>query len=306
MKSVLRLLAILFIFFVQSGALSAAPAHHSRHSEFRVSEGLRARVDFWIDIFARYGKHQMVIHHRHYPQAIFGVLDLRQAAQEMGPVQLDLYRKKQEKALVARIERVLTMLAEGGQPTDPFEQHVQSVMRLIPGGPGKYREAIKEELVRSQTGIREKYAEAIRRASRYMHILERIFVRDYGLPMELTRLPFIESSFDYQAYSSVGAAGIWQFMRATGRKYMTINNVVDERRDVIASTRAAARYLQNAYNALGSWPLAVTSYNHGVVGVARKVRRLGTSNITEIIEHPRERLFGFASSNFYPEFLAAL
>lgn len=306
MNFFLRLLAITAFCLCLCADLSAAPSVRQRQAEFRVPEGLRGRVDFWIDVFARYGKNQVVIHHRNYPQAVFGVLDLRQAAQDMGPVQLSVYKKKREKELIAQVEGVLTGLAGGRSPDSAFERHVQTAMRLVPGGPGKYREAVKEGLVRSQTGIREKYAEAVRRSGRYMHILERIFVRDYGLPVELTRLPFIESSFDYQAYSSVGAAGIWQFMRSTGRKYMTINNVVDERRDVIASTRAAARYLQHAYNSLGSWPLAITSYNHGVAGVARKVRQLGTSNIVELVEHPRERLFGFASSNFYPEFLAAL
>jgi len=127
------------------------------------------------------------------------------------------------------------------------------------------------------------------------------------LPKELTRLPFIESSFDYTAYSSVGAAGIWQFMPRTARSHrMLVGRYVDERRDPVKATRGAAEYLRLAYQELGSWPLAITSYNHGVGGVRSKVRAAGTSNIAEIIEHPSERFFGFASTNFYPEFLAAV
>ena len=82
---------------------------------------------------------------------------------------------------------------------------------------------------------------------------------------------------------------------------------VDERRDPIAATRAAARYLQHAYEELGTWPLAVTSYNHGIAGVAKKARAYGTSDIVVLAEgFFKERPFGFASTNFYPEFLAAL
>jgi membrane-bound lytic murein transglycosylase D len=85
-----------------------------------------------------------------------------------------------------------------------------------------------------------------------------------------------------------------------------VGRYVDERRDPVKATRGAAEYLRIAYQELGSWPLAITSYNHGVGGVRSKVRAAGTSNIAEIIEHPSERFLGFASTNFYPEFLAAV
>jgi membrane-bound lytic murein transglycosylase D len=130
--------------------------------------------------------------------------------------------------------------------------------------------------------------------------------RERNLPVELTNMPFIESSFDYKAYSSVGAAGLWQFMRRTGLQYLRINSLIDERRDPVEATKAAARYLSEAYAKLGNWPLAITSYNHGVYGVARKVREAGTSNLVDLIEDPQKRWFGFASTNFYPEFLAAI
>ena len=87
---------------------------------------------------------------------------------------------------------------------------------------------------------------------------------------------------------------------------MLVGRYVDERRDPVKATRGAAEYLRIAYQELGSWPLAITSYNHGVGGVRSKVRAAGTSNLAEIIEHPSERFFGFASTNFYPEFLAAV
>jgi membrane-bound lytic murein transglycosylase D len=95
-------------------------------------------------------------------------------------------------------------------------------------------------------------------------------------------------------------------MPRTGRLYLRITRYVDERRDPIESSRAAARYLQAAYRDLGSWPLAITSYNHGVYGVAQKTRDFGSRDIVAVIEHAGDPVFGFASTNFYPEFLASL
>ena len=87
------------------------------------------------------------------------------------------------------------------------------------------------------------------------------------LPLELTVLPHVESSFQVNAYSSAGAAGIWQFTRGTGRLFMNIGYDVDERRDPILSTIAAAKLLKLNFKALQSWPLAITAYNHGTQGM---------------------------------------
>ena len=103
-----------------------------------------------------------------------------------------------------------------------------------------------------------------------------------------------------------GAAGIWQFTRSTGKRYMKINRYIDQRRDPIIATRAAAKHLRENFEKTGSWPLAILAYNHGLRGVQRAIQRVGSTHITEIIEQYRSRIFGFASKNFYPEFLAAL
>lgn len=277
-----------------------------RHPAFVTSSKLRPRVDFWKEVFTVYGKYQAILHHRDFPQAVFDVVDMSAEGESLSPVAFEVFRKRRLKAAVADVESALRRLASGQKPSTPLEQRVAKAMELVPGGTAKYAKVVKDELIRTQTGIKEKYREAIIRSGRYLPLMERIFREEYGLPIELTRLPFIESSFDYKAYSSVGAAGIWQFMRRTGQAYLTINSLIDERRDAMEATRAAARYLQQAYTKLGTWPLAITSYNHGMAGVARRVRQLGTTNIDTIVEHPTERPFGFASVNFYPELLAAI
>lgn len=296
---------IVFLIFLLSPALVLAVP--KRDPDFAVPEKIAGRVAFWRDVFAKHGKYEKVVHHRMYPQVIFTVLDFREKALELGPIAIERHIGIVEQETIDRISASLLHLAEGGEPRSDFEQEIVQKMDFIPGGNRKYRQAVDDDNIRTQTGIKEKFEEAVRRSGRYLPVLERIFVEEYGLPVELTRLPFVESSFDYEALSSVGAAGLWQFMRGTGKQFgMKINNIVDERRDPIVATRAAARYLKHAYSVLGSWPLALTSYNHGVAGVKKKMKEMGTNDLFSVIEHPEVRPLGFASNNFYPSFLAAL
>jgi membrane-bound lytic murein transglycosylase D len=116
----------------------------------------------------------------------------------------------------------------------------------------------------------------------------------------------VESSYNPKAHSHAGASGIWQFTRSTGRRYLRVDYVVDERRDPFLATIAAARLLKANYETTKTWPLAITAYNHGGAGVERAVRKLGTRDIATILDRYQSRSFRFASRNFYTEFLAAL
>ena len=97
-----------------------------------------------------------------------------------------------------------------------------------------------------------------------------------GLPLELKYLPVIESALEPTATSRVGAAGLWQFMIPTARKFgLTINSLVDERRDPIKSSWAAARYLKELYNRYNDWTLAIAAYNCGPSNIAKAIKRAG-------------------------------
>jgi membrane-bound lytic murein transglycosylase D len=161
------------------------------------------------------------------------------------------------------------------------------------------------ERVKAQRGVRERTAEGLKRAGRYLAQMQQVFI-DRGLPPELSFLPVVESSYDMSARSFVGAVGIWQFMPATGRNYMRVDRLIDERRDPLESTRAAAAYLDQAYGSLGSWPLAITSYNYGQAGMARAVAEIGSSNLVDLIQRYNHPYWGFAPKQFYAEFLAAV
>lgn len=266
--------------------------------EFPRPPELAERIAFWTDIFTRYTTSQVVIHDAKHVGKIYGVLNLEGASdKEIGDA--STAEKKRITALLLRLDRA------GADPAalDARERAIFQMFRDV-DEPRRFRAAA--DRVRSQRGLRERFAVGIEISRRYLPEIERIF-REEGLPLELTRLPLIESTFDVTAYSKVGAAGVWQFMPQTGRIYgLRVDARVDERRDPIRAARAAARYLADAHAALGTWPLAITSYNHGVRGIARGVQTVGSSDIEVLIARYEGPAFGFAGRNFYPEFLAAL
>ena len=162
-----------------------------------------------------------------------------------------------------------------------------------------------ENRVRAQRGVRERFVSGLKMSRRYLEQMRRIF-REEGLPPDLAYLPLVESAFDVHARSRAGALGMWQFMPSTGRKFLRISSALDERKDPVESTRAAARFLKQNYQVFGDWPLAVTAYNHGREGILRAIAEVGSRELMEIIRRYQGPSFGFASKSFYAEFLAAL
>lgn len=153
--------------------------------------------------------------------------------------------------------------------------------------------------------MKERFVLGLEHSRRYLEQMQRIF-EERGLPIELAYLPLIESSFQIDARSHAGAVGIWQFMRRTGRRFLHVTSRVDERKDPLESTRAAASLLEANYELFGNWPLAITAYNHGERGILRAIDQVGSSDLMEMIRHYKSRTFGVSSKNFYAEFLAAL
>ncbi|MBI2609333.1 MAG: transglycosylase SLT domain-containing protein [Deltaproteobacteria bacterium] len=237
---------------------------------FRVPNGLEYKVNFWKKIYAVYSTHQYVIHDIE-SKTIYEVVDVEDIMQRG-----DLSSGSKIKFVNKRLEEAKRKYQKGSTR------------------------------VRAQLGQKDKFRKAIQYSGKYLPMMEDTFAQK-GLPLELTRLPFVESSFQLQAHSHAGAAGLWQFMRATARESsLVMNDVVDERRDPIKSTEAAAEFLKLNYETLESWPLAVTAYNHGRMGINRITKRMGTEDLVEIVDNYTSPTFGFASKNFYACLLAAL
>jgi membrane-bound lytic murein transglycosylase D len=198
---------------------------------------------------------------------------------------------------------ILTKLAGGARTGLNGEE--ERILKLFPEGTSNAEFRAAAGRLRFQLGQSDRFREGLVRSGTFKpYILEVLAKR--GLPLELAALPHVESSFDPTAYSKVGAAGLWQFTRSTGVRYMRIDHIIDERRDPYFATDAAARLLADNFSVIQSWPLALTAYNHGLAGMRRAVEVQKTSDIATIVAKYQGRTFGFASRNFYAAFLAAL
>jgi peptidoglycan lytic transglycosylase D len=164
--------------------------------------------------------------------------------------------------------------------------------------------ALAAQNLRVQEGMREEFREGLLRSRYYRSTMERIFT-DAGLPPELVALAEIESGFYSRARSNAGAVGIWQFTRGTGQQFMRITRYHDDRLDPTTETQAAASLLRSNYLTLGSWPLAITAYNYGTSGMMQAAGEYA-DNYARIFSDYSGPHFGFASKNYYAEFLAAL
>jgi membrane-bound lytic murein transglycosylase D len=293
-------------------------------STFDIPEGLRKRVDFWKQIYSKYTTDQGVLH----DPVTLDVYESVQFTPFKPGESLSISARAREKIVNAKralvSERLLALqerLDQTGSkavttPFDPEPTDAKNPSLKLSGDdlrywhffesgndPNKYRKAAAR--IRFQLGQKDKFLLGIFESGRYLKQMETIF-RDEGLPIELTRLPFVESSFNTRARSKVGASGIWQFMRRTAKPYLKVNQSIDERDDPLAATHAAARLMKNNFGLARTWPLTVTAWNHGPSGVRNIVQKLGSDDISLIVNSYSSRTFGFASQNFYACFLAVL
>jgi len=153
------------------------------------------------------------------------------------------------------------------------------------------------------TSGRDVFQQWLNQAGPYVPLIKEIF-KEEGIPEDLALLPLIESGFNVHARSPKRATGMWQFMASTGALYgLTINQWVDERKDPIKSTRAAARHLKDLYNTFGTWPLALASYNAGSGKVKRALIKTGSSTFWEL---GQSRTLKAETRNYIPKLMAAL
>ncbi|HEX7235929.1 MAG TPA: LysM peptidoglycan-binding domain-containing protein [Gammaproteobacteria bacterium] len=277
-------------------ALAFFTLHANAQNElFPRPADLEPAVKFWTRVYTEIDTGEGFIHDDLR-------LDIVYQTVKIGDLSSRERRRRVERAQETT-RNVLTKLAGGARTGLNAEE--ERVLKLFPEGTSNAEFRAASGRLRFQLGQSDRFREGLVRSGTFKpYILEVLAKR--GLPLELAALPHVESSFDPTAYSKVGAAGLWQFTRSTGVRYMRIDHIIDERRDPYFATDAAARLLADNFSVIQSWPLALTAYNHGLAGMRRAVEVQKTSDIATIVAKYQGRTFGFASRNFYAAFLAAL
>lgn len=274
---------------------------------FAVPKGFEDRVQFWVRVYTTITTQQGLLHDSRNVNAVYETLDFSDIYSS--PILSEKQKRKEKKKRIdsakAQIKDRLLKLSKLNGP-EGLEGEDLRYWNLFAGvsEENRFSQATERKRIRFQLGQKDRFQQAIWDSGKYLSHMESIF-SNHGLPIELTRLPFVESSFNYKARSRVGASGIWQIMRYSTKRMLKMDATVDERNDPLKATRTAARILQVNYDMLREWPLAVTGYNHGPMGVQRMVQRFKTPDIVELTDQRHGR-FGFASANFYASFLAAV
>ena len=272
------------------------PLRAETSDAFAYPADLEPDVRFWIRVYTEVTTDGGLLHDDWYLGLVYEVL-------RFDPSDSQRQREHIVEQAKARYAALLRRFAAGD--TENLTPHERRILHSFGDKttPAGYREAI--ERIRFQLGQADRFHEGLIRAQAYEASISRVLA-DRGVPPEIGALPHVESSFNPAAYSRVGAAGLWQFMPGTARRYMRVDGIVDQRLDPYSATEAAANLMLYNYRLLGSWPLAVTAYNHGPGGLRRAQDELGTNDIAVIVKHYQGATFGFASRNFYVAFLAAL
>jgi membrane-bound lytic murein transglycosylase D len=284
------ILRLLVLVLLSIGAARADDARFPRPVE------LEPDVLFWRSIFTFYSTDEGVLHDNRHLGVVYEVLSMPAATSRTAR-----NRKVQQRR--EEFQRILRKLAGGSR--DNLSEQEKHVLSLWPEDVSNAELSEAVNRIRFQHGLKDRFREGLVRAGRWRSYVEAQFGA-IGVPLQLVALPHVESSYNPAARSHVGASGIWQFTRSTGRRYMQVDHVLDERNDPFIATQAAGRLLAYNYSIAGNWPMAITAYNHGLSGVRRAMNKYGDTALVEILRNYDGRTFGFASRNFYVAFLAAM
>lgn len=277
--------------------------------EFHVPQALSHSVLFWLKIYTEFTTQQVVLFDEHHPELIYEVLDFRPLAKKArNLIAYEVTLKQKVQSILRAYRLAFAKLSKNPKPKKPSPLEAK-ILATIAQTKHKHPMSHYARSLRNQLGQRDNVIKGLLAAELFFPKMEEIFSA-IGVPKELTRISLVESSFNLKAVSSAGAVGVWQFLERSGLEYLVIDKFlgIDERLSPLKGAVAAAKLLKRNHRILKSWPLAITSYNHGL----RSFRRL--ANVVKP-EHsvrlyfqpcPRHRSLGWASRNYYSEFLALL
>ncbi len=271
---------------------------------------MEAQVAFWLKIYTKHSSQEAILFDEEHPEVVYEVMDFRQLARtSRNRIAYEISSRNALKARVHDYRRAFEELSRAGgrKKLGRLAQHIVSVRRGLPHSHSA-RDSLRA--LRVQWGQRDQVMVGLLSSSAFIERMSSIF-DSMGVPSSLVLLSLVESSFNWNAVSHAGAAGVWQFMPRTGREFLHIDETrkLDERLSPIKSTVAAARLLNRNFRLLGSWPMAIGAYNHGHSKWARLKNRDRTNFAAVLSQCSRSRVpfkLGFASRNYYAEFLALL
>lgn len=277
---------------------------------FSCPESLMPRVGFWVEVFSRWDTNTAIFHDKENPQRVYSTLKRNEGCRRSRKGDA-VYKERR------RLKRSLTSLSETLQKGGSLSNSQKRLYVSFKGASAKEVRAAADR-VRCQSGNKDRMREALSQFHIYRPtILDALEAQN--LTPELQYLPFVESAFNPEALSHVGAAGLWQIMPSTGRTLgLTVNSRVDERYDPRAATYAAAKYFRNSVDTLSERafenghtinardlnPFVITSYNYGVRGMERAISQVGL-DYERLLKEYKSPSFQTAVKNFYASFLAA-
>jgi membrane-bound lytic murein transglycosylase D len=262
---------------------------------------LEPAVEFWRNVYVKWQRSEVVFHDDRHLEVIYEVMVLPGTVDDsLTGEQKEIVRQRRHfwktRLAVLESKRRYNAPLEAGdrQLIAKLEKSGRPLESLLNGA---------AERVHAQRGTRERFKRGLEISGRYERQFRKIF-RDAGLPEDLAYLPHVESSFQTTARSSAGAVGMWQFTPAAAKRFMPAGKRKDRRLDPFAAALGAANYLSYAYRMLEDWPAAITAYNHGINGMKRAQNQIGR-DFARIVQDYASPAFGFASRNYYAQFLAA-
>ena len=284
---IVRLAALLVLF--------TAPVKAADDVSFERPDSLQPAIAFWTRVYSEVDSLSGFVHDSRNLDIVYETLRLNWYDNPQ-------VQERKIKKVVQRYQRALESLANGKR--EDLTAREQKVLALWGNKASAETLATAADSMRFQRGQADRIRDGVIRAGVWENRIQKT-LRDFGLPEGLAALPHVESSYNPGVQSHAGATGLWQFTRFTGRHYLRVDHIVDERLDPVKSTDGAARLLKKYYSRLHSWPLTITAYNHGLSGVRRAVRETGSTDIGDIVRDYTGPRFGFASRNYYAAFLAA-
>ncbi len=283
--------------------------------QFRVPERLRELVEFWTKVYVQYSSLQIVVYDREFPSVIYGVIDFRDLYQKgLSPIALEITSKQRTQKTKAEFYGAFNLLATRSRKQGPLSGLATNLVQiwserhpeLMPKNSKEWQ--LARERLRFQFGQRDRVIHSLKASHDFQFLMEALFSEN-DLPPQLARLCLLESSFVIKAQSKADAVGVWQFLKSSAREYMRVDEAsggIDERLSPIKSTIAAIKFLKRNLRVLGDLPLTIISYNHGIRGLLKVKKEMGNVSVVDLLngKHTAKSPLGFASRNYYAEFLA--